>query len=921
MGEPKEEEPKKEEAEVKEESKEDLNAETKCEEAEAKETAEVEAPKMVEETDAAEDKRKKVAEADVVWSPAHATCNAMVSMDGKMLMTLCGSGFQYLLAGVRCSAGVKAGRYMFEAKIVESLNPSEGQQRIQARTPMPRQLLRLGVSTDPNSSLLDESADKVYFDCEGFFMSGRRRNRASAQIGREQVAAVLINTDASSPNANTISLFRDGHRVSDPQPLPESMVGKVLYPCLTWKNFNVQVNLGPKPLKALPFTCRMLADAAAADLEVTKPVASSKNEVLFPVGLPDQGLFDWLDGYLEKNPHFVELSDRKVLEWAKQSGISTARAQYARGASADKPGMDFGIPFLDDGNVQQTLSVVAPVLKKDFVRMELKSNLVAAERKAALAKFPSSRFKKVAVVAMGEPPADFKAKVHEWMLADKTERVTRERAMAARDAKRRKTEVEPEPPKSQDEEQAPEAEPEKKEGEEAEAPKEGEEKDGEKEKSEEAEPPKEQKPEEVKPTEEEEDKPIELTEEEKNVFYYKRETPDISQAVLAKTFASFSLPSKDEGFDEIRFAWSSEEKCAAHIKAWLLNLKKTQKAEDLEPSAWFKEKSAEWTKALSDWKRRQNDTRDVKPKPAASKVDDKKDDAEEKPEEAAGEDAEKKDEEMVDGDGDKKDDEEKKAEEEDKAVDEEPDVNTVADINDVGTGKPLFSRFEYEDWVLLALRFEFHLLVHAFKKDLDDPDRPGFTEAHLNFYYHKYYKKEFNLRLYKMKEFSEMVALLKDTISIDSETGFLQASLPEEEAMDKFVRLTEENRRERQLCIDAGDETANLKFDRPSVFGSRDKGGYPSIRGSAGGARYGDRGGYGDRGDRGGYKGGSARGSYPPPSRDSRGGGYGMPPQGMKRGPAPGPAYASKQPRYGSAGGGPSRSSYPPPSDRRPGYR
>jgi hypothetical protein len=243
----------------------------------------------------------------------------------------------------------------------------------------------------------------------------------------------------------------------------------------------------------------MLKDAAEEDLEVTKAAASAKNEVLFPVGLPDQGLFDWLDGYLEQNPHFVELSDRKVLDWARQSGIYKQRGQFVK-HSFDKPGMDFGIPLLDDLNVQKTLSVVAPILKRDFVQMELKSNLIAAERKAALAKFPSSRFKKVAMVVMGEPPADFKAKVHEWMLADKIEKAKYE---SAREPKRRKTEVDPEPPQNQDEDQAQEKETEK-EGESTDAPKEGEgeAKDG-KEEGEETEAAKKEEPkqEEVEPVE------------------------------------------------------------------------------------------------------------------------------------------------------------------------------------------------------------------------------------------------------------------------------------------------------------------------------------------------------------------------------------------------------------------------------------
>lgn len=28
------------------------------------------------------------------------------------------------------------------------------------------------------------------------------------------------------------------------------------------------------------------------------------------------GTFEWLDGFLAKNPHYTELSDRKIIEWA-----------------------------------------------------------------------------------------------------------------------------------------------------------------------------------------------------------------------------------------------------------------------------------------------------------------------------------------------------------------------------------------------------------------------------------------------------------------------------------------------------------------------------------------------------------------------------------------------------------------------------
>ena len=36
-----------------------------------------------------------------------------------------------------------------------------------------------------------------------------------------------------------------------------------------------------------------------------------KYEVIFPVAVPDEGTFDWLDDFLEKNPKYVELPGLK----------------------------------------------------------------------------------------------------------------------------------------------------------------------------------------------------------------------------------------------------------------------------------------------------------------------------------------------------------------------------------------------------------------------------------------------------------------------------------------------------------------------------------------------------------------------------------------------------------------------------------
>merc|ERR1712100_283100 len=135
----------------------------------------------------------------------------------------------------------------------------------------PRNLVRVGLSIAGSSLILAETPESVGFDSEGYFFHGKKRSRSSKKFGRDETVALLINLDANSPNAHTISLFRDGARVSEPQKLPADLQGKVLYPTITYKNVTLNVNLGPTVQSPLPFTCRMIGDAAAADVDVAPP--------------------------------------------------------------------------------------------------------------------------------------------------------------------------------------------------------------------------------------------------------------------------------------------------------------------------------------------------------------------------------------------------------------------------------------------------------------------------------------------------------------------------------------------------------------------------------------------------------------------------------------------------------------------------
>merc|ERR1712060_935922 len=75
--------------------------------------------------------------------------------------------------------------------------------------------------------------------------------------------------------------------------------------------------------------------------------------------------------------------------------------------------------------------------------------------------------------------------------------------------------------------------------------------------------------------EEEEEKPpvVELTEEEKKVCFRPPILNDLTNHVLSAAFSQFTIPTKAEGFDEIRFEWQGEQKSNDYLKKWVLDKK------------------------------------------------------------------------------------------------------------------------------------------------------------------------------------------------------------------------------------------------------------------------------------------------------------------------------------------------------------
>jgi len=293
-----------------------------------------------------------------------------------------------------------------------------------------------------------------------------------------------------------------------------------------------------------------------------------------------------------------------------------------------------------------------------------------------------------------------------------------------------------------------------------------------------------------------------LTEEDEKIWFTKPYFNDLTETTLDKSFSDFSIPEKSEGFDEINFEWQGEKESKDYVQKWVLERKRTSRMEYLQPSQWFKTQDIECTRKVHEWQAKQKAAREVSTK---------------KPEDE----------------------------------DDEPerDLFTIEDICNVGDGEPLFLNFTPEDWALMSIRWELHLLATAFRKDANDPDRTEIPEQHMAFYYYKYFRKNLAPKGYGKDTLEELVGMFKGTVELNGEPGMFSTKLPEDTTPETIVKYTEENRRERQRRVDAGDETARLTFSASNLSSyqyerSRDEGRHRGGKGESGkGYFYGKRGG------------------------------------------------------------------------------
>ncbi|CAE8593639.1 unnamed protein product, partial [Polarella glacialis] len=331
----------------------------------------------------------------------------------------------------------------------------------------------------------------------------------------------------------------------------------------------------------------------------------------------------------------------------------------------------------------------------------------------------------------------------------------------------------------------------------------------------------------VAPAAADDEKPptVELTAEEKTQAFRKFQSSDLSPVALAFSFGAFILPEKVEGFDEVQYEWSPVAKCTEYLKDWKQNLKMITRVEDIQPGQWFSSQYQNWQSALQKWKAKHSEWK-------ASALD-RDNDAANK------------------ADGVKKEGEEllpvgrQHQDVNMTASDDDLDVFGVVDVCDIGKGEPLCAHFTFEDWALLSLRFELHVLAHAFQKDVKDDDRAGMHVDNLTFYYTKYFKRTLNIRGFGVETVQEMLTLVKDSVILSSKS-VIEAQLSTDlDNCDVFLKLTEDSRRDRSLLVDSGDASAELKFNQAIMTGSAGgKSGHHKghHKGSMGGKGFGDYG-------------------------------------------------------------------------------
>lgn len=293
---------------------------------------EEEKEKVFEETerDVKGDRKKRGGfEPPMRVNPHDTTINCLVDEEQQIISCVQGEGFNQLIAQARTNYGVKKGRFFWEMQFFEVQHGFDfnfGVSLPGAKWVGGEQSIAFGhyCKVQANGETIAEDKTK------------------SRHVTKEDVIGILLNTldakDVGKVNSNTISIFVNGERASEPIPLPEDMVGKVLFPHMSFKNCTIHINFGS--LKKPPtFSVQTFTQAATTELERSKlgdDVDKVAPKIVCPIGRQE----GWVEEYVkESKEQFLELTESYFKEWLEQSNLPAVKH-----AQSNKT---YGLPCLD----------------------------------------------------------------------------------------------------------------------------------------------------------------------------------------------------------------------------------------------------------------------------------------------------------------------------------------------------------------------------------------------------------------------------------------------------------------------------------------------------------------------------------------------------------------------------------------------
>jgi len=120
-----------------------------------------------------------------------------------------------------------------------------------------------------------------------------------------------------------------------------------------------------------------------------------------------------------------------------------------------------------------------------------------------------------------------------------------------------------------------------------------------------------------------------------------------------------------------------------------------------------------------------------------------------------------------------------------------------------------YKDFSKEDWLLAELQCRIHSVIHAFKEDVNDPERPSFALTNL-IHYCKLYAKPVNPAFYGVEKVEDFEDLIPGSWVIDD--GMVLSAHEKDVDFDVFFKLCKDEREGRAMRLEAGDEAAKLTF-------------------------------------------------------------------------------------------------------------